>query len=108
MKQVHDILVIPLETSLPLEFRTTVPVPVAFIQWGNAEDGYLYEGFCAWCAQVLCMEENPEPGSQKGIIKLLLTAMAHHYKDCPRFGSATFMVEKATAPLQTEKLPTVN
>lgn len=100
MTKVHDLIHVALDGVDPRINK----FPIAFIQWGNKEDGFQYEWVCPYCghsvgwsilALQLAIDEAPK-------------FLAQHYKKgCYRWGASTFDVEKAIAPLGTEKLPTV-
>jgi len=94
---VHDIL------SEPNAKR-----PVAFIQYGNPTDGYIYEAICPWCAATL---EWLRPPTQKfdDLYTALLRTQQQHWTFCPANKGITYTIEMqveiAREPLNTETLP---
>lgn len=114
MRQVHDIINFILPRPLVVTEDTPkgpLAFPVAFIQWGNTEEGYQYEVICPWCAKSIGWVQPAIDGHFDEVKKQMAIAMARHYQnrtlDCARFGASTFDVTRATAPLGTEKLPTI-
>jgi hypothetical protein len=110
MKKVHDILVCIVDDTKILSANGKEQkhnFPVAFIQWGNPEDGFQYEAVCPFCAKSIGWVIGPE--TYRDLMSMLAMSMAAHYTaGCPRFGASTLDVEVARFPIGTEKPPIVN
>lgn len=113
MRVVHEVVFLKFHAKRLIELpedpiiKENPPVPVAFIQWGNREDGFQYEGVCVFCAQSIGWVD-PQGDAQE-LAKGLATCLAIHKVSCSRFGMG-HDVRKARPGelLRTEKLPTVN
>jgi len=106
MKKVHDIvrIIVPgAKIALNVEDAKDRHFPIAFIQWGNRDDGFQYEVVCPFCAKSIgwVIPAGPTIGEA---VQTMAPAMATHKPQCPRFGEK-FGVEIATGPMGTEKLP---
>lgn len=101
---VHDILS---ETDGRLNQRR----PIAFIQHGNPDDGFLYEGICPWCGTTLCYVEDIQTKVIGGLYRILLSAEKEHWSECSANSfpfPQDFAVEITKKPLNTEKKPTIS
>lgn len=93
MRAVHDVVI-------TRDRRTSL----AFIQHGNTDDGYVYELVCPWCAMsVHKLATHPE-ADWPDVLDAMKVYQDSHDHVCPHSRSGTFSVEKATKPLNTEKL----
>lgn len=85
--------------------------PVAFIQHGNKEDGFTYEGVCPWCGLTLCYVPDTQTKVIGGLYRVLLSQQKAHWVTCEmftksgtlHFGQKEMAVEVTTVPLNTEK-----
>jgi hypothetical protein len=80
--------------------------PVSFIQHGNLEDGFTYEGVCPWCGLTI----GYIPGSQTkvigGLYRILLHLQKMHWAECEENKvnpPVSFSVEITTSPLGVQK-----
>jgi hypothetical protein len=79
-------------------------VVISFIQHGTKEDGFTYENVCPWCScTVEKVTANPEAEMSR-ILKRLREGMYRHIWTCTHRNSYRLLVEKATSPLNTEKI----
>lgn len=103
-KPVHDILS---ETGQEGHQRR----PVAFIQHGNAEDGYTYEGVCPWCGSTICYVPGIQTKVVGGLYRILLSQQKIHWGECKAnclTPPKDFAVEVTKVPLNVEKPFVVN
>lgn len=115
MKKVHDIIRIlvgddrkKIITQLQpsLEQMTEKSFPVAFIQWGNAIDGFEYEFFCPFCADAVGWWV-PADYSYGALAENGAAAVAEHYKKGCGMWGGNLAVELATEPLNTTTKPRI-
>lgn len=106
MRRVHDILhtsggfADPAGRSVKKTFR----LHIAFIQHGNAEEGYKYENICPYCAETLEMVTVNPAAEMERVANRLLQGVVRHYRFCVHRGTGKLQVEKTDAPLNTSKL----
>lgn len=85
--------------------------PVSFIQHGNKEDGFTYEGICPWCGETLCYVPHAQTKVVGGLYRILLHQQKIHWQSCTAntiAGPREMAVEVTTKPLNVEKPFTVN
>lgn len=93
MKKVHDIL------------YTKRGACVAFIQWGNSEDGFRYQVVCPYCARDVGWVDDHEDELTLGQLHAALRMeIREHISFCP-YPGGKFLVELATERLHTDKEP---
>jgi hypothetical protein len=93
MKRVHDIVT-------TRNRRSTV----SFIQHGNTDDGYVYELVCPWCATSVHKLSTHPDAEWPEVLNVMKSYQDPHDRVCPNSDSGRLNVERATAPLNTEKL----
>ena len=80
--------------------------PVAFIQHGNPEDGFTYEGVCPWCGETLgYVPKASITAVIGGLYRVLLQIQKLHWQTCDavKKGVKEFAVEITQVPLNVEK-----
>lgn len=87
--------------------------PVAFIQHGNKEDGFTYEGICPWCGETLAYIPEKNTKVVGGLYRVLLYAQKLHWPNCTVAAKMSTLhtpsdrmemaVEITTKPLNVEK-----
>lgn len=105
---VHDILAEVGELPNGTKYQRR---PVSFIQHGNLEDGFTYEGICPWCGETICYVPNEQTKVVGGLYRVLLHSQKMHWVEtCSKRPSTLegvqrqqFAVEKTTKPLGVEK-----
>jgi hypothetical protein len=112
-RMVHDILS---ESGTGPNGETLQRRPVSFIQHGNPEDGFTYEGICPWCGTTLCYVKQEQTKVIGGLYRILLSQQKIHWTQCEMFPKLSKLlpnqkmemaVEVADKPLGTEKPFTV-
>jgi hypothetical protein len=92
---VHDVL------SLPNKRK-----PVAFIQHGTPDTGYVYTAICPFCAGTIAENVTTQTRTTGDLYQTLLRLQRQHWIDCPAIGAATDLaVEITNVPLHTEEVP---
>lgn len=106
---VHDILS---ESGTGPEGQKMQRRPVSFIQHGNLEDSFVYEGICPWCGTTLGYA--PRELVNKtigGLYRVLLSMQKMHWPSCEvskeGIEDKEFAVWITDKPLNVEKLPQV-
>lgn len=106
---VHDILS---EAGIGPKGEVLQRRPVAFIQHGNPEDGFTYEGICPWCGTTTCYVPDKQTKVIGGLYRILLSQQKIHWPLCEKFSQISklnptqrmpFAVEITTKPLNVEK-----
>jgi hypothetical protein len=87
--------------------------PVSFIQHGNKEDGYTYEGICPWCGETTTFAPEKSTKVIGGLYRVLLYAQKLHWPSCEAQKKMSSLhipsdrwdmaVEITTKPLNVEK-----
>jgi hypothetical protein len=78
--------------------------PVAFVQHGNREDGFQYEGVCPFCGETTCfVTAKLVSETIGGLYRLLLREQKAHWRAAPHLGKREFAVMITRKPLNTEK-----
>lgn len=105
-RKVHDILSETGEVN-GVKFQRR---PVAFIQHGNPEDGFTYEGICPWCGETLGYIPAEQTKVIGGLYRILLHLQKTHWLGCEKCpkqfdpnSKIEFAVEITTVPLNVEK-----
>lgn len=98
LRPVHDII------TLYNRKHKGKAVMLSFIQHGNAEDGFKYEGVCVWCSSTTGYKDDKEDLlTYAQLFQELYTLDKEHRKNCLASGFH-MKVYKTEVPLNTEKL----
>jgi hypothetical protein len=105
-RKVHDILS---EAGIGPRGEKMQRRPVSFIQHGNLEDGFLYEGVCPFCGITTAYVPKAHVDATfGGLYRVLLKLQKEHWIKCTQWKTNDFAVEITNKPLNVEKLPVIN